>query len=98
MLLQVGRAFVTPTDGQVYAPIDGAVTVPIAGPDDPKVGGCVIGAPTGREVPDCIVETWCLTCLDFFASAAKGIASPATTNTAIASLVVIMACPFLSLR
>jgi hypothetical protein len=34
-LLQVGRALVTPTEGQEYVPIDGAVTVPISTPDDP---------------------------------------------------------------
>ena len=28
VLLQVGTALVTPTDGQLYVPIDGAVTVP----------------------------------------------------------------------
>jgi hypothetical protein len=28
VLLQVGTAFVVPTDGQVYDPTDGAVTVP----------------------------------------------------------------------
>jgi hypothetical protein len=35
VLLQVGTAFVTPTDGQLYDPIDGAVTVPIDGPELP---------------------------------------------------------------
>ena len=35
VLLQVGTAFVTPTDGQEYDPTDGAVTVPIDIPDAP---------------------------------------------------------------
>ena len=35
VLLQVGTAFVTPTDGQEYDPTDGAVTVPIGIPDAP---------------------------------------------------------------
>jgi hypothetical protein len=35
VLLQVGTALVTPTDGQLYDPIDGAVTVPTDWPDDP---------------------------------------------------------------
>jgi len=35
VLLQVGTAFVTPTDGQEYDPTDGAVTVPIGMPDAP---------------------------------------------------------------
>ena len=35
VLLQVGTALVTPTDGQLYVPIEGAVTVPIAGPELP---------------------------------------------------------------
>jgi len=35
VLLQVGTEFVTPTDGQLYVPTEGAVTVPIGGPDDP---------------------------------------------------------------
>jgi len=35
VLLQVGTAFVTPTDGQLYVPTEGAVTVPTESPDDP---------------------------------------------------------------
>jgi hypothetical protein len=35
VLLQVGTAFVTPTDGQLYDPTDGAVTVPTEVPDVP---------------------------------------------------------------
>jgi hypothetical protein len=35
VLLQVGTAFVTPTDGQEYDPTDGAVTLPIDIPDAP---------------------------------------------------------------
>jgi hypothetical protein len=35
VLLQVGTALVTPTEGQLYVPIDGAVTVPTVWPDDP---------------------------------------------------------------
>jgi hypothetical protein len=35
VLLQVGTAFVTPTEGQLYVPIDGAVTVPTGFPDVP---------------------------------------------------------------
>ena len=33
VLLQVGTSFVVPTDGQVYDPTDGAVTVPIEVPE-----------------------------------------------------------------
>ena len=44
MLFQVGTAFVTPTDGQLYDPTDGAVTVPIESPDVPYIG------------PDCVVD------------------------------------------
>jgi hypothetical protein len=35
VLRQVGTALVTPTDGQLYVPIEGAVTVPTDCPDDP---------------------------------------------------------------
>ena len=35
VLLQVGIAFVVPTDGQVYDPTDGAVTVPTEDTDCP---------------------------------------------------------------
>jgi hypothetical protein len=35
VLLQVGTELVTPTDGQLYEPIEGAVTVPTVCPDDP---------------------------------------------------------------
>jgi hypothetical protein len=35
VLLQVGTAFVVPTNGQVYDPTDGAVTVPMEVPDCP---------------------------------------------------------------
>jgi hypothetical protein len=35
VFLHVGTAFVTPAEGQLYDPTDGAVTVPIEGPDDP---------------------------------------------------------------
>ena len=35
VLLQVGTELVTPTDGQLYEPIEGAVTVPTDCPDDP---------------------------------------------------------------
>jgi hypothetical protein len=35
VLLQVGTALVTPTEGQLYDPTDGAVTVPIVCPDEP---------------------------------------------------------------
>ncbi|MBR0949193.1 hypothetical protein JQ591_01995 [Bradyrhizobium canariense] len=35
VLLQVGTALVTPTDGQLYVPIDGAVTVPTVCPELP---------------------------------------------------------------
>ncbi len=35
VLFQVGTAFVTPTEGQLYDPTDGAVTVPTVAPDVP---------------------------------------------------------------
>lgn len=35
VFLQVGTAFVTPTEGQEYEPTDGAVTVPTDVPDAP---------------------------------------------------------------
>jgi hypothetical protein len=35
VLFQVGTALVTPTEGQLYVPIDGAVTVPIDCPELP---------------------------------------------------------------
>jgi hypothetical protein len=35
VLFQVGTAFVTPTEGQLYDPTDGAVTVPTVDPDLP---------------------------------------------------------------
>ena len=54
MLFQVGTAFVTPTDGQLYDPTDGAVTVPIESPDtsdppaerkhDDRPGGGLVGS------------------------------------------------------
>ena len=34
-MLHVGTALVTPTEGQLYDPTDGAVTVPMATPDAP---------------------------------------------------------------
>nr|GAJ32495.1 hypothetical protein BDOA9_0116840 [Bradyrhizobium sp. DOA9] len=35
VLLQVGTELVTPTEGQLYDPTDGAVTVPTVWPDVP---------------------------------------------------------------
>jgi hypothetical protein len=35
VFLQVGTELVTPTEGQLYVPIDGAVTVPTVCPDEP---------------------------------------------------------------
>lgn len=35
VLLQVGTELVTPTDGQLYVPIEGAVTVPTDCPEVP---------------------------------------------------------------
>lgn len=35
VLLQVGTELVAPTEGQLYDPIDGAVTVPTACPEAP---------------------------------------------------------------
>jgi len=45
VLLQVGTELVTPTEGQLYVPIDGAVTVPTDWPDVPYVPGCVAVTP-----------------------------------------------------
>jgi hypothetical protein len=78
VLLQVGTAFVTPTEGQEKDPTDGAVTVPTGFPDVPKV-------------LDCAAEIWCVICLYFFASAAKGApASTAVTSAAIINLVMVV--------
>ncbi len=46
MLFQVGTEFVTPTEGQLYDPTDGAVTVPTVAPDDAKDPDCVVVAGT----------------------------------------------------
>lgn len=94
VLLQVGTAFVTPTDGQLYDPTDGAVTVPTEVPDVPYVLGCVVGVPV--LVVYCTVEILCLMRWCFLASAANGApANPTVTRTAIASLIFIMVGPFL---
>jgi len=46
VLFQVGTEFVTPTEGQLYDPTDGAVTVPTVAPDDAKDPDCVVVAGT----------------------------------------------------
>ena len=49
VLLHVGTALVTPTEGQLYDPTDGAVTVPMATPDAPW--GPFIGIDTPAVSP-----------------------------------------------
>jgi hypothetical protein len=94
VLFQVGTAFVTPTDGQLYEPTDGAVTVPMGDPDRPKFG--VVNDCCNPGPSNWVVEMY-LMCLCFLACAAKGVtANPTATSVAIASLVVIMIDPLLS--
>ena len=86
-MFQVGTELVTPTDGWVDVPIDGAVTVPTVCPELPYVP-CCAGTPGLRRVLLCAPA-------DVWALAASGMpANPRVTSVAIAHLVLVMADPF----
>jgi len=86
-LFQVGTELVTPTDGWLDVPIDGAVTVPTVCPELPYVP-CCAGAP-GRAL------VFGVPAADVCALAANGAAtSPSAMKAAIELLTLFMADPF----
>lgn len=88
MLFQVGTEFVTPTEGWLDVPIDGAVTVPTVSPELPMVP-CCTGAPVrplvlpGVPVPDVCAFT-----------ASGAAANPRAISAAMVRFVLVMADPF----
>ena len=89
MLFQVGTDLVTPTEGWLDVPTDGAVTVPTVCPELPKAVPCVAGAP---ELP--LVLPW-VPAVDVCALAANGDAAiPTAMSAAMERLVLVMADPF----
>jgi len=88
VLFQVGTEFVTPTEGWLDVPIEGAVTVPTVCPELPIVP-CCTGAPVrplvlpGVPVPD----VWAFT-------ASGAAANPRAISAAMERLVLVMADPF----
>jgi hypothetical protein len=90
VFFQVGTALVTPTEGWVDVPTDGAVTVPTVCPELPIVPCC-----TGAPGVLCVLP--CAPVPDVCALAAKGDATnPAAVSTAMKRLVLVMADPFAS--
>jgi hypothetical protein len=87
-LFQVGTEFVTPTEGWLDVPTDGAVTVPTVCPELPIVP-CCTGAPVrplvlpGVPVPDVCAFT-----------ASGAAANPKPTSAAMNRFVLVMADPF----
>ena len=87
-MFQVGTEFVTPTEGWLDVPIDGAVTVPTVCPELPIIP-CCTGAPVrplallGVPVPDVCA---------FAASGAA--ANPRAISAAMERFVLVMAGPF----
>jgi hypothetical protein len=87
-LFQVGTEFVTPTDGWLDVPMEGAVTVPTVCPELPIVP-CCTGAP---EPPLALL---CGLVADVCAFAANGAAaSPRAISAAMERFVLVMADPF----
>ena len=87
VLFQVGTEFVTPTEGWLDDPIDGAVTVPTVCPELPYVP-CCAGAP-GRAL------VFGVPAADVCALAANGAAtSPSAMKAAMELLILFMADPF----
>jgi hypothetical protein len=87
-LFQVGTEFVTPTEGWLDVPIDGAVTVPTVCPELPIVP-CCTGAPERPLVlPGVPVADVCAL------TASGAAANPRATSAAMERFVVVMANPF----
>src|SRR3954471_17191926 len=88
VLFQVGTEFVTPTDGWLDVPMEGAVTVPTVCPELPIVP-CCTGAPERPLVLLCGLVP------DVCAFAANGAAaSPRAISAAMERFVPVMADPF----
>ena len=87
-MFQVGTEFVTPTEGWLDVPIDGAVTVPTVCPELPIVP-CCTGAPERPLVlPGVPVADVCAL------TASGAAANPRATSAAMERFVVVMANPF----
>lgn len=87
MFFQVGTELVTPTEGWLDVPIDGAVTVPTVCPELPYVP-CCAGAP-GRTL-----VLLCVSVRDDCALTANGVAAnPRATSATMERLVLVMADP-----
>jgi hypothetical protein len=88
VLFQVGTELVTPTEGWVDVPTDGAVTVPTLCPELPIVP-CWTGA------PGVLFVVVCAPVAEVCALAASGdAANPTAINAATKRLVLVMADPF----
>ncbi|SFU40610.1 hypothetical protein SAMN05192541_101763 [Bradyrhizobium arachidis] len=86
-MFQLGTELVTPTDGWLDVPTDGAVTVPVVCPELPYVP-CCAGTPGLSRVLLCEPA-------DVWALAASGTAAnPSVRSVAIARLVLVMTDPF----
>lgn len=91
MFFQVGTELVTPTEGWLDVPIDGAVTVPTVCPELPYVP-CCAGTP-GRTL-----VLLCVPVPDDCALIANGVAAnPRATSATMERLVLVMADPYWSL-
>lgn len=88
MFFHVGTELVTPTEGWLDVPTDGAVTVPTVRPELPYVR-CCAGTPERTLVLPCVPVP------DVCALTANGVAAnPRATSAAMEHLVLIMAGPF----
>lgn len=86
MLFQVGTELVTPTEGCVDVPIDGAVTVPTVCPELPTVP-CCTGAPG-------MLFVLLFTPGPGVCALAADAANPTAAITAMKLVVLVMAGPF----
>lgn len=87
-MFQVGTEFVTPTEGWLDVPTDGAVTVPTVCPELPIVP-CCTGAPVRPLVlPGVPVADVCAL------TASGAAANPRAMSAAMERFVVVMADPF----
>jgi hypothetical protein len=88
VLFQVGTEFVTPTEGWLDVPIDGAVTVPTVCPELPIIP-CCTGAPVRPLVlPGVPVADVCAL------TASGAAANPTAISAAMERFVLVMADPF----
>lgn len=88
MFFQVGTELVTPTEGRLDVPTDGAVTVPTVCPELPYVPCCA-------GTPECTLVLLCVPVPDVCAFTANGVAAnPRATSAAMERLVFVMADPF----